>query len=295
VTADSVPNAAAGVLVNALPLPRPIAVVDIGANPIDGLPPYKPLLELGIARLTGFEPHPEAFAELIAAARPDEAYLPYAVGDGNAHTLHICQASGMTSLLAPDPASLALFNGFAAWGEVVRTVPVATRRLDDIAEVAEVDFLKIDVQGGELAVFRGGCDKLRQAVAIHTEVSFVTLYAGQPPFGAVDLELRALGFLPHAFAAVNRRAIAPVVVDNDIYKGVNQLMEADVVYVRDIRLPAQLSDTQLKTLALIAQCSYGSFDLAIRCLSILVERGAASAATIDAFVRALTPPQRPSG
>jgi hypothetical protein len=49
---------------------------------------------------------------------------------------------------------------------VIDRVPVHARRLD---------FLKIDVQGGELAVFQGGISKLSETVAIQTEISFVPL------------------------------------------------------------------------------------------------------------------------
>jgi hypothetical protein len=42
----------------------PIKIVDIGANPIDGKPPYLPLLASGNARVVGFEPNLSALAEL---------------------------------------------------------------------------------------------------------------------------------------------------------------------------------------------------------------------------------------
>ena len=35
---------------------RLTSVVDIGANPVDGDPPYKPMLEKRLCRVTGFEP-----------------------------------------------------------------------------------------------------------------------------------------------------------------------------------------------------------------------------------------------
>ena len=278
---------AARVLIDVLGLSRAISIVDIGANPIDDTPPYKPLLDMGIGRVTGFEPQAEALRRLVAAQGPNETYLPYAVGDGAEHTLHLCRASGMTSLLQPDPATLALFHGFPTWGEVIETQAIATHRLDEIQEIDVVDYLKIDVQGSELSVFEGGPRKLRSAVAIHTEVSFVTLYRDQPAYGEIDRSLRSLGFLPHAFAAINRRAIAPTLIGNDIYKGLNQLLEADIVYVRDFRHPARLSDEQLKFLAVIAQCCYGSFDLAIRCLLILAERNAIAPGAAPAFIDAL--------
>lgn len=47
-----------------LQLDRLTEVVDIGANSIDGDPPYKPMLDLGLCRITGFEPQPDALATL---------------------------------------------------------------------------------------------------------------------------------------------------------------------------------------------------------------------------------------
>lgn len=249
-------------------------VVDIGANPIDGAPPYTPLLAAGLCRVTGFEPQPEALLELQANKGPSERYLPYAVGDGGSHTLNICRASGMTSLFEPDPATLGLFEVLAPLGEVVDRVPLSTQKLDDIAEIEHLDFLKIDIQGGELAVFQGGRSKLAGAVAIQTEVSFVTLYQDQPSMGDIDVEMRNQGFIPHCFAAVKHWPIAPYVVDNQPRLALNQLLEADIVYVRDYSRPDTMTDEQLKHLALIAHHCYGSFDLALHSVRLLEQRGA---------------------
>lgn len=72
-----------------------------------------------------------------------------------------------------------------------------------------------------------------------------------------------------------------------MYRGLNQLLEADIVYVRDFRHPEQLNDEQLKVLAAIAYCCYGSFDLVIHCLLILAERSAVAADAAPAFFSAL--------
>lgn len=252
---------------------RLTAVVDIGANPIGVDPPYKLMLARGLCTVMGFEPQPEALAELQQRKGPLETYFPHVVGDGNAHTLHVCSAPGMTSLLKPDAHMLSLFQPFTEFGQVVSKDRVETMRLDDIAEIASLDFLKIDVQGAELMVFRGGRGKLAQAVAVQTEVSFMPLYEGQPLFGDVDRELREQGFVPHAFAAVKCWAIAPMIVGGDPRRSLNQLLEADVVYVRDFARPDALSDEQLKQLALVAHHCYGSFDLALRCVFVLEKRG----------------------
>src|SRR5262245_16070007 len=97
---------------------RPTAVVDIGANPIDGEPPYKRMLAKRLCTLVGFEPQPEALAKLNAAKSDLETYLPYAVGDGTRGTLKICQAPGMTSLFTPEPRILNQFWGFSQFGRV---------------------------------------------------------------------------------------------------------------------------------------------------------------------------------
>ncbi len=191
------------------------------------------------------------------------------VGDGSDHVLHITQSSGMTSLLPPDPARLALFNGFTEWGDVCKRVTTPTTRLDDLDEVGHVDLLKIDIQGGELMVFQGGRDTLRGAVAVQTEVSFVPLYKQQPTLGDIDVELRRQGFLPHAMTALKRWPIAPVIYDGDFRRPMHQLLEADLVYVRDFTDPDQLSHEQLQHLALVAHHVYGSSDLAHLCLLVL--------------------------
>jgi FkbM family methyltransferase len=247
-------------------------VVDVGANPIDGEPPYTRMLSAGLCRVTGFEPQEQALLELLQKKGPHERYLPYAVGDGGTHELRICAASGMTSLFEPDPTSLVLFDVLRPLGEVTRRVPLETRRLDDISEIQHLDFLKIDIQGGELAVFMGGAVKLSQAVVVQTEVSFVTLYKNQPSLGAVDLELRTQGFIPHCFAAVKHWPIAPCIVGDNPRQPLNQLLEADLVYVRDFARPELMSDEQLKHLALIVHHCYGSYDLALRCVMLLEHR-----------------------
>ncbi len=253
---------------------RLTAVVDIGANPIDGEPPYKKMLAKRLCTLVGFEPQADALAKLNASKGDLETYLPYAVGDGTRGTLKVCHARGMTSLFTPEPRILNVFPGFAQFGKVVGEVEVDTRTLDSITEIAQLDYLKIDVQGGELAIFRNGKSRLGTAVAIQTEVSFMPLYKDQPVFGDIDLALRELGFVPHMFANINKRMILPLHNADNPYTFMNQLLEGDVVYVRDFTFPDRMSDEQLKHLATIAHHCYGSYDLAGNCIHHLASRSA---------------------
>ena len=105
---------------------RPTSVLDIGANLVDGDPPYQRMLDDGLCTVTGFEPQQRALAQLEQRKGPMERYLPHVVGDGQTHRLKITRAEGMTSLLTPDVNQLRLFTGFPEWGSVVEEVEVQT-------------------------------------------------------------------------------------------------------------------------------------------------------------------------
>ncbi len=269
--------------VDLLDTARLTAVVDIGANPIDGDPPYAPMLRDGLCTVTGFEPQPEALAELLAAAGPNERYLPHAVGDGGEHELKVTWMGGMTSLLEPDVERLSTLNEFARYGDVLQRSTIATQRLDDIDDLGPLDLLKIDVQGSELTIFRNGRETLSGAVAVHTEMSFVPLYRDQPLFGEVDAELRAQGFVLHTFAALKKWPIAPGVLDGNIFTTHQQHIEADVAYVKDFARLDELDAEQVKHLALLAHHVYASHDLAVRCLAQLVDGGVVDAEVLTAY------------
>lgn len=270
---------------------RLTSIVDIGANPIDGAPPYAPMLRDGLCDVVGFEPQILALEELNRQKGPHETYLPYVVADGCRHTLRVCRASGMTSLFEPDAASLSLFDYLRSpCAEVTSRVAVNTVRLDDVKEVVAMDFLKMDVQGSELMVLQHGRKKLQQAVVVQLEVSFLPLYVGQPAFGTVDEEMRRQGFIPHCFAAIKRWPISPVVVGGNPMTPLNQLLEADIVYIRDIRMIEAYSqfDEDLKHLAVIAHYCYGSYDLGGRCIKTLADRGAVPKGTLEAYLNSAT-------
>jgi len=253
---------------------RLTSIVDVGANPIDGDPPYKAMLAAGLAEVTGFEPQAEALARLEEKKGPRERYLPYALGDGSRGLLNVCELEGMTSLLVPDPRQLALFNLFPIWGRVKNQIPVDTRKLDDIAEIARMDFLKMDVQGSEREVLTHGRARLKETVVVQTEVSFVPLYQNQPVFGEIDLLLRDAGFIPHSVTGTKLWPIAPMVVGDTPNRGIRQLLETDMVYVRDFSRPENMDAEQWKQLALVAHYCYGSYDLTLRSILTLIQLGA---------------------
>ncbi|MBL7007131.1 MAG: FkbM family methyltransferase [Spirochaetia bacterium] len=249
-----------------LKIEHPIKVVDIGANPIDGDPPYKKLLEMGLAHVYGFEPNPEALARLNGIKGPNETYVGHAVYDGTQQELKLCKAQGMTSLLEPNADLLSYLHGFPEWGKVEKRLSIQTVRLDDVDEIGNIDYLKIDIQGGELEVFRNGTNRLRDCLVVHTEVEFLPMYEGQPLFSEVELFLRGLGFTFHRFAPLVSRIIQPMIMDNNPRGGLGQVTYADAVFVRDFTKFDALSSENLKKIALILNDIYGAYDLVLRSL-----------------------------
>jgi len=171
-------------------------------------------------------------------------------------------------------------------GDVIRRDPQTSGAPHDMAELPAIDFLKMDVQGAELMALQNGREKLAGCVAAQLETSFVPLYKDQPPFGAVDLEMRSQGFIPHRFMDIKRWPISPAISGNDPRVPIHQLLESDIVYIRDLTRPDGFSDEQLKKLALIAHAAYRSPDLAARCLVELERRGAVADGDILRYLAA---------
>ncbi|MGP8288196.1 FkbM family methyltransferase, partial [Halomonas sp. AOP7-C1-8] len=143
---------------------------------------------------------------------------------------------------------------------------IDTVRLDDVAQIQNIDWLKIDIQGGELNVFKNAENKLKNALVIQTEVNFIQLYENQPLFAEIDQWMRANGFMLHTLLEQRRRLYAPMKINGGIHQGINQLTTADAVYVKDISEIASVSVEQRKKMAFILSKAYGSYDLAYRLL-----------------------------
>jgi len=261
-----------------------LEVADIGAAAIAEEPPYKALIDLGIARLSAFDADARHHPKLKEIYGQDISLFSEIVGDGSIQTLHVANpASGMTSLLKPSEPHLSFFNGFTRFGKIDSTEQVATVKLDEVAGLPELDFLKMDIQGAELQVLKHGTKKLARCSMIQLEVSFVPLYEGQPPFGEIDLWMRSQGFIPHCFTDVKRWSISPITRNNDDRTPFNQLLEADIVYVKDPVMLEKWDVDLLRRTALIAHYCYRSLDLTGRIITHLQSKGELAENSLDQY------------
>ncbi|HLJ69255.1 MAG TPA: FkbM family methyltransferase [Chloroflexota bacterium] len=124
------------------------------------------------------------------------------------HPMHVTDSPDSSSLLAPTPR---LRAGFGVEVVTSRTVPV--ERLDDFVDRERLplpDLIKLDVQGGELAVLEGGAACLSHARWLVVEVSFVPFYENQPLFHDIVCHLADRNFYLHALSVDTPRG-APLV------------------------------------------------------------------------------------
>lgn len=216
---------------NGLPLARHLkalferyrvdCVFDVGANQGQ----YSGLLrELGFeGHIVSFEPVAKYAAMLRtkAAGDPKWRVYPFALGSqrGNA-SINVTVSPGLNSFLAP-----MVDNGYWTPSPVSGVEEVAIETLDDVYPTIrrelgfESPYLKMDTQGFDLEVMRGGASVLSRFRALQTEASVTPMYENMPGFRDVLDFVLARGF--------SLSGMFPVSVDEAM-----RLIEFDCVCVR---------------------------------------------------------------
>jgi FkbM family methyltransferase len=262
-----------------------INLLDVGAA-IGETPTYQPLIDVGVGRLYGFEPDAEACTRLNEQYGMPHRFFQCFVGDGRPAIFHRTNWALTGSLYPPNTPLLEKFHVLAEVTAPAGTQAVSTVRLDDIAEIDDVDFFKIDVQGGELTIFQNATRILANTLIVQTEVEFVEMYRGQPMFSDIDQCLRAQGFQFHTFLNFGSRAFKPLIANGNPHAGFRQYLWSDAVYVRDWMHLERLSESKLRNYAILAHDLLASFDLAHHVLEALDRKTGGNLAT--EYVRRLT-------
>ena len=179
--------------------PAPNTVLDIGGS--HGQFVKEAVRFFPGAKIYSFEPIPECYRELLALGElvPTLHPINLALGDRDGEVdLWLSAFRDSSSLHEMLPTHL------AAWPhtEIESKISVQIARLDAIAPTLDLKkpiFAKLDVQGHELAVIRGGRATLSLCERVMLECNFAPLYQGQPSFNQLYDELRSLGFLFDGF------------------------------------------------------------------------------------------------
>ncbi len=184
---------------------------------------YTDLLKLNKFTVVGFEPDNDEVNKLTSSKKSGmKNIFPVALAESEGErTLYITRNPGCSSLFPPNTEILQNFSASDLF-EVVDTQSVKTISLDTFTkqyEVALPDFIKLDIQGAEYEVLKGGASTLDNVVGIFLETQLRELYLGAPLFTDIHTLLIDLGF----------RLIS---CEYNPYLG-GEIVELDVAYVRD--------------------------------------------------------------
>ena len=166
-----------------------------------------------------------------------EEHIPFAVWKSvGQETLYLTSDPACSSLLPPSQNYIERFIGNSELIKVMSTTEVNTTTLDEVFgddSRNDIDFLQMDVQGGEVNILAGAKQILsRSILAILTEVEFIPIYDNQPLFSDIDIALRNHGFSLFDIMSLHRdyRRNGPLV--SKYHPG--QLVWGDAFYFRDL-------------------------------------------------------------
>ncbi|MCX8228178.1 MAG: FkbM family methyltransferase [Sulfitobacter sp.] len=259
-------------------------ICDVGANPI-GPAPYEKLLQSGFCEVWGFEPQPEAYAQLVQNQVPNTHFLPYAIGPAGKATLQICANGGFTSLLEPNADTVNALGRMGRGTRVIERVEMTLHPLDGMKDLPPFDLLKIDIQGGEVGVYQSGKKRVGKALAVISEVAAIPIYHNQPLMDAQMSELRKLGFHFHKFMFLK-----PVHFLNEFSVRLprrefhEQALDGDAVFIRKLLDLAALSPEELKHLVVLTDAVILSQDLAVTAMAELVRRGNLTSDQVHGYI-----------
>ena len=173
---------------------NPLMIVDVGAS--GGIQPrwakftsfYKGIL---------FEPDSKEYDILKSKSGQNLIVLNSALSDSNKEIdFFLCEKQEASSIYLPNTDFLNKFPDANRYN-VTKKIGINTDTLDNQLrknDIVEVDFIKIDTQGSELPILKGGLCYLERTIGLELEVLFSPLYKNQPSFNEVDNFVRKRGF-----------------------------------------------------------------------------------------------------
>lgn len=152
-----------------------ITFVDIGAR--GGIKQHWRLIRHRL-NVHAFEPNRDEWPNLKKMIYWEEATLyPDALwSEEKTLTLYVTKNAGLTSVYKPLPLNESM--------EVIRTDEVHAKTLDSFD--LSPDLIKVDTQGAELEILKGGTESLKTCTCVEMEMEFEPQYEGQPLFNEIN-------------------------------------------------------------------------------------------------------------
>lgn len=214
-----------------------IRVIDVGAR--GGFEPHWRIYGDQI-ELIGFEPNEGECAKLNTRHHqngPKERFFPNALDSRKNQRKMLSARNSVASSFLPINWPYVERFSKSYDGRVVAESTVKTATLDEFTgqhNLSEVDFLKVDAEGLDLEILKGGIKLIRQSLlGVSIEAFFQPYRIGQPLFPEIHAFLEAEGFSLFGMAPESWKRALAVSHKRTEWCGGGQLMRAQCVYLKD--------------------------------------------------------------
>ncbi len=262
-----------------------ICVLDVGARPKPKKPHLYEMLA-PVAKLLVCDPDKEITNDMETFYRSREwrsvKVYDCALGEmRDTKNLFITNQPGLSSLLEPNMDVIThyysdnkdRYKNLNYW-RVAREDTCDVNAIDSIINES-IHIIKLDTQGSELDILKGGVKALQENVsALIVEVSFQQFYSKQALFSDIDLFLRKLGYVLIDIELVHKPRIS-----NSVNWGTprREIVWGDAIYIKDPDVFARenLSDKDIERLVALLGFSvvYSLFGIVDMALDRLVDTG----------------------
>jgi len=194
-------------------------IIDIGAN--EGQFAHKMRKLFPDAQIISFEPLPLVYKKLTDSFIKDQKFSSYniALGENEENAVMWLNEYSPSSSLLKMKQHIDHFNFARSQSAVnVKVVP-----LDQVLELSKIELpylVKIDVQGFEEFVIKGGRNIISNATMVIAEVSFIQLYDGHLLYDGIYFLMKELGF---RYAGNYLQLRSPVN---------NEILQADAIFLK---------------------------------------------------------------
>lgn len=200
-----------------------IRFVDIGAA--DGIEPRWDKVA-PILHYIGFEPDERSSTENEMTGNrfaKSEIYRKAVWEHPQSLKINLAKKPQVSSYYTPNRSVVDLFPDSDRFN-VVGSVELESVKLDDI-ELKSCDFMKLDIQGGELSVLKGAEQLLKQNIGLEIEVEFIPVYCEQPLFGDIAEYLKGQNYIFMDFVNLIRW-------ERGAYSGYGQCVYGDALFLK---------------------------------------------------------------
>ena len=247
-----------------------INMVDVGASG-GVLPRWYP--HRGNVSFIGFEPDSRSSAMLIESAEAKEfrnyRIFPFGVWNKEGKvSISFTRKPMCSSHFQPNDEFLSRFPEFDRF-EITGSSDIDCHTVDSYLSDSSdpVDFIKLDLEGGELAALHGASNVLNTCLGLHVEVSFQHLRINQPLFGDINKVIKDKGIDFIDFIYISRW-------ERQGYREAGQAVFGDALFLRSPEnIITLINDGRIKSEKLKAYLAilliYERYDLALNLLDLV--------------------------